>query len=92
MKPLMKNSLFIAFLLFFLLGAAGVSAQDFHCYKAAKKDYKSEKKHWKVHRKMFADRPRKAAKKYTKSIKKADKSYMKEYDHRYMHDHHWYWY
>jgi hypothetical protein len=88
----MKNSLFIVFLSLFLLGGIGASAQDFHCYKAAKKDYKSEKKSWKVHRKMFADRPQKAVKKYTKSLKKADKSYMKEYEHRYVRDNHWYWY
>lgn len=90
----MKKFLLLTLLSFLFLGIKSVSAQDFHCYKAWKKDYKSEKKAWKTHRKMFTDNYRKAVKKYTKSVKKADKSYMKEYSHVYPRNcnSNWHWY
>lgn len=89
----MKKFVFLTLLSILFIGLRSASAQDFHCYKAWKKDYKSEKKEWKMHRKMFADHYRKAVKKYTKSVKKEDKSYLKEYGHVEPHSHsNWHWY
>ena len=73
-----------------LLTAVQTHAQDFHCYKAMKKEWKSEKKEDKIRPKMFHDRQCTAARKYRKSVKKAWKSDMHEYAHRHYCAHHWY--
>ncbi len=96
---MMKNIL-ITFLSIMLFSVSSAFAQDkkaccredFHCYRAWKKDWKSEKKAYKVHKKMWQDRPWAAARKERKSHKKAWKSERKEYQHVHGYGYHDFWY
>ena len=88
----MKKYLVIAFLSIILIGAVNISyGQDYHCYRAWKKDYKAEKKEAKIHKKMFRDRWRGAERKRYKYYKKVYKTDKKEYEHRHYHDDDYYW-
>ena len=88
----MKKFLFITFLSIIILGIAQSSdAQNYHCYKAWKKDWKSDKKDSKIHKKMWHDNQRAADRKYYKAKKKAYKTERKEYEHKHDRSHDSYW-
>ena len=88
----MKNILLIAFLSFILVSAAGMAnGQDYHCYKAWKKDWKADKKEAKIQKKMFRDRGHAAERKRYKYYKKSYKTDKKEWEHKHNRDYDYYW-
>ncbi len=78
----MKNYLIIILLFLGLLAGNAISAQDFHGYRASKKNWKMHKKEGKIGRKMFRDRPRQAARKKYKATKKEYKREEKDAMHK----------
>ncbi|MES2702036.1 MAG: hypothetical protein V4649_05325 [Bacteroidota bacterium] len=86
----MKKLLVLIFIILCTAYAPSLSAQDFHCHKAWKKEYKSDKKQFKIHRKMFADKQHKAIRKYRKAMKKEYKSDLENYRHEYARKCYWY--